>query len=226
MRTGFSTVRHICSQCPLPRQAAARVWHNPQSAVQAVCGLSLLALNVLTCLCVCHMSPVSGVLVCSQWHNSSHNPLRIPTEEAVGHIHDLHLLLDTFTSLYVSVWLLVFVCLCVCVPHCECCCSTLIPVRALSQAWGRSGSKTQKTVEVLPSNQTRTDTERRERAGSVPARWYINTFLQSGDSRLGVRTGPLPISQSVSIKRKADRMQCEAANVTRETLKPASAEVC
>lgn len=104
-----------------------------------------------------------------------------PPRRARGeHTHYSLLLPGTYTLL----------CVCVCsVTQCECCYATLIPVKALSQARGRSGSKTHKTLEVFPSNQTWTDTER---AGSVPAHWYISIFLQPGGSRLAVSTGLPP----------------------------------
>lgn len=99
---------------------------------------------------------------------------------------------------------------CLCVPWRESCHATLIPVRALSQARGRSGSKTHTTLEVFSSNQTWTNTERGVLAVFLLTGTLI-FFLQSRGSRAGCQHRTSLPFHSVHIKTNTDEIQHDAA---------------
>lgn len=123
----------------------------------------------------------------------------------------------TFTPLSVCVW---FVCPCV-----ECCCATLIPVRALSQARGRSSSKTHKTLEVFPQLSDTDWRRAKESAGSTPARCYISIFFDSQEAAgFGCqhRTPSLPLAGCIHEYESRQIAAC----TRRKTRIFASAAIC
>lgn len=128
--------------------------------------------------------------------------------------------MTVLTKIEIKVCVCPLVLLCVCVSQSECCYATLIPVRALSQACGRSGSKTHKSLKVFPSNQTWTDTERkRVLAVFLPTGTLIFFYSQEAAGWLSAQDSLLPNTPSYNLcpyKMKADKMQRDAASVRRK----------